>query len=81
MSDDEMATKIINQCEKRFAAKAQAYEEAASHLEHDWTDDPVEREEGNKIAKRLFALAREWGYKASVMKAANSHKSKETPDA
>lgn len=40
---------------ERLRARAYAYEEAAGHLEQDWTDDPIEFEEGFKLAKKLEA--------------------------
>ena len=38
---------------KRLRARAFAYEEAAGHLELDWTNDPVEYEEGLRLAEKL----------------------------
>lgn len=40
---------------KRLRARAYAYEEAAGHLELDWTDDPMEFEEGLRLAEKLNA--------------------------
>lgn len=40
---------------KRLRARAFAYEEAAGHLELDWTDDPMEFEEGLRLAEKLNA--------------------------
>lgn len=34
-------------------ARIIALEEAADHLDQSWTDDPVEREQGNVIAQQL----------------------------
>jgi len=51
-------------------ARANAYEEAAEHLELAWTDDPSEREEGDRLSRtfhaecarlRAIACAREIG--------------------
>jgi hypothetical protein len=40
---------------ERLRARAHAYEEAAGHLELDWTDDPTEFEEGIKLSNKLEA--------------------------
>jgi hypothetical protein len=40
---------------ERLRARAFAYEEAAGHLGLDWTDDPLEFEEGLKLAEKLDA--------------------------
>jgi hypothetical protein len=40
---------------ERLRARAYAYEEAAGHLELDWTDNPMEFEEGLRLAKKLDA--------------------------
>lgn len=54
---------------ERLRSRANAYEEAAGHLELAWTDDPMEREEGDKLTRllqaecarlRAIALAREF---------------------
>lgn len=51
-------------------ARANAYEEAAEHLELAWTDDPRERQEGDRLLRafhaecarlRAIACAREFG--------------------
>lgn len=39
----------------QLRARANAYEEAAGHLELAWTDDPVERAEGNRLSRLLHA--------------------------
>jgi len=39
----------------QLRARANAYEEAAGHLELAWTDDPVEREEGDRLTRLLQA--------------------------
>lgn len=48
----------------QIEARAHAYNEAAGHLELAWTDDPIEREQGNVLiglfyreAERQFARA------------------------
>lgn len=41
----------LRKSQRRLFAKAEALEECAGHLELDWTEDPVEREEGNKLVK------------------------------
>jgi hypothetical protein len=38
---------------ERLLARALAYEESADHLELEWTDDPLEREEGDRLALLL----------------------------
>lgn len=54
----------------RLRARANAYEEAAEHLELAWTDDDQERAEGDALTRafhaecarlRAIALARECG--------------------
>lgn len=45
-----MAAKLTPE---QLRARANAYEEAAGHLELAWTDDPIEREEGDRLT-RLF---------------------------
>ena len=40
---------------ERLRARANAYEEAAGHLELAWTDDLIEREEGSRLARLLQA--------------------------
>jgi hypothetical protein len=43
---------------KRFAAQAEAYDQAAGTLERGhWTDDPLEQREGHRVARRLHATA------------------------
>ena len=39
----------------QLRARANAYEEAAEHLALAWTDDPVEREEGDRLTRLLQA--------------------------
>lgn len=41
-------------------ARATAYEEIASHLELDWTEDPTERAEGNELRDNYYRLAQRW---------------------
>lgn len=43
---------------ERLRARANAYEEAAGHLELNWTDDPLEREEGDRLTRLLQAECR-----------------------
>ena len=54
----------------QLRARANAYEEAAGHLELEWTDDAQERAEGDRLTRafhaecahlRAIALAREMG--------------------
>ncbi|MBS3912745.1 MAG: hypothetical protein KGZ70_13140 [Hydrogenophaga sp.] len=55
---------------ERLRARANAYEEAAEHLELEWTEEPNERSEGDALIRafraecqrlRAIALAREFG--------------------
>ena len=55
---------------EQLRARATAYEEAAGHLELAWTDDPKEREEGDRLTRmwhteserlRSIANARDFG--------------------
>lgn len=41
-------------------AKAQAYEECAEHLGLEWTDDVLERNAGDAIARSLTKRAKHW---------------------
>jgi hypothetical protein len=41
-------------------AIAEVYREASVHLSLDWTRDPLEIEEGNRIARRLENLSSKW---------------------
>lgn len=41
--------------QERLFARALAYEEAADHLELEWTDDPLERAEGKRLTLLLRA--------------------------
>ena len=41
-------------------AMAEAYESAAGHLELMWTDDPVERQQGDALSKRFHAQAKRY---------------------
>ncbi len=36
-------------------ARASAYEEVAGHLELAWTDDPLERKEGDRLTRMFHA--------------------------
>lgn len=56
---------------EKLRARAAAYEEVASHLELNWTDDKDERDEGDALTRafaaecarlRAIALARELGH-------------------
>ena len=38
-------------------ARAEVYAEAAGHLELEWTEDPIERAEGNKIKLKFYREA------------------------
>lgn len=46
-------------------ARAEALEECADHLELNWTDDPVEREQGKIVGDQLRAQAKNWRDKAA----------------
>lgn len=43
-----MATKLTP---AQLRARANAYDEAAGHLELAWTDDPIERDEGDRLSR------------------------------
>lgn len=45
-------------------ARAEALAECAEHLRQDWTDNPLERAEGAKIAERLDSEAAMWRSRA-----------------
>jgi hypothetical protein len=40
--------------QKRLRALAEAYNEAAGHLELNWTEDATEAKEGRKLARRFY---------------------------
>jgi len=40
---------------EQLRARANAYEEAAGHLELAWTDDPTERDEGDRLTRAFHA--------------------------
>lgn len=42
---------------QRWDARAEAYEEAAGHLEQSWTSDPAEKVQGQIVAARLWKQA------------------------
>lgn len=42
------------------AARAEAYREVADHLEQAWTDCPLEKREGMKLAKKLRKEHEKW---------------------
>jgi hypothetical protein len=46
--------------QEQIQARFEALIEAAEHLRQDWTDDPVERSEGNTIADWLEKEALKW---------------------
>lgn len=41
-------------------ARAEAYEECADHLALDWTNDPVERQAGERVEAALRILVKKW---------------------
>lgn len=43
---------------ERLRSRANAYEEAAGHLDLNWTDDTMEREEGDRLIRLLQAECR-----------------------
>ena len=47
-----MAAKLTPE---RLRSRALAYEEAAEHLMLAWTDDPMEREEGDRLTRAFQA--------------------------
>lgn len=53
----------VAQCE----ARAEAYREAADHLELNWTDDPLEYDEGARISRRLRSEETRWRDRAIDM--------------
>lgn len=48
---------VKNLTKEQWEARAEAYQEAATHLDQSWTDDPVERAQGDKVAVRLRDIA------------------------
>ena len=50
---------------EQWTARAEALEEAAGHLELSWTDDPLEREQGDIVSTRLYSEARKCRQKAA----------------
>lgn len=59
----------------QLRARATAYEEAAGHLELAWTEDPMERDEGDRLGRllqaqctryRVIAMERELAYSRQV---------------
>lgn len=53
---------------ERCTARAEALEECADHLEQNWTDDPIERQEGQHIERNLRATADWYRTKAAKLK-------------
>lgn len=58
MQTDEVSTKArkLTDAQKRTQARIEALEEAAGHLELEWTDDAVERAAGAELAAALRRL-------------------------
>ena len=52
-------------------ARAEAYNECADHLEMEWTDDPLEREEGVKLITAFMERAAYW--RSEGQKRRNQH--------
>lgn len=50
-------------------ARAEALEEAGTHLGLEWTNDPCERTAGGWVASRLFAEADRWRDRAAAKRA------------
>jgi len=48
----------------QWEARAIAAEECADHLQQTWTDDPVEREQGEVLEAQLRKMAKRWYRKA-----------------
>lgn len=46
--------------EQQIDARMEAYQQAITSLELYWTDDPVEREQGRKLAEQLRKQADRW---------------------
>lgn len=42
---------------EQLFARFQAFDEAAEHLQLDWTDDPLEREQGKIASEQIRLLA------------------------
>lgn len=42
---------------EQLFARFQAFDEAADHLQLDWTDDPLEREQGKIVSQQIRLLA------------------------
>ncbi len=49
-------------------ARAIALEEAAQHLDLNWTDEQIERAQGEVVSRQLRAEAEKWRDKAMVRK-------------
>ena len=47
-------------CAATLTARAEAYQEAAEHLELDWTSDPLEREQGKRLTSQCWAESQKW---------------------
>lgn len=58
-----MATKLTSE---QCRARAISYEEAAGHLELAWTDDTLEREEGDRLARMFHAECARYRAMATV---------------
>ena len=56
------------------SARAEAFAEAASHLQQDWTDDAVEREQAVYCISQISALEVEWRLKAYDLERQDSDK-------
>lgn len=52
-------------------ARSEAYQECADHLEMEWTDDPIEREEGVKLIEAFCERAAYW--RSEGQKRRNQH--------
>lgn len=48
-----------------WTARAEAYQEAAEHLQLYWTDDPLELEQGKVVAEELWRRSRSCREKAA----------------
>jgi len=58
---------------QRWDARAEAYEEAAGHLEQSWTSDPAEKVQGQIVAARLWKQAEKCRQRATSCENVKEH--------
>lgn len=63
--------------QEQALARAAAFESAAEHLLLDWTDDPLEVKEGERVSEWLMAQCNKWEARASEIHAARRIAEKE----